>query len=157
MTSLCFRLVATFYLHLHPMLRWRFCALGSLLHSTSIYTQCWEWRSGKLMCSVAHSLLWYSTSLWIKSQSFHINCHWEMGSLKGDVQMVSPDQMYGVFCNYLTTLNNNATCPPTCFAFQSFSTEGYCLLVMCFQSMLAGFRFSAGSISRTEPNKFTWT
>jgi hypothetical protein len=110
--ELCFRLVATFYWHLHPMLRWQVCALGSLLHSTSIYTQCWEWRSGKLMCSVAHSLLWYSTSLWIKSQSFHINCHWEMGSLKGDVQMVSPDQMYGVFCNYLTTLNNNATCPP---------------------------------------------
>jgi len=112
MTILCFRLVATFYLHLDPMLRWWFCALGLLLHSTYICTQCWDDDSGKLMCSLAHSLLWYSTGLWIKSQSFHINCHWEMGISKGDVQMVSPDQIYGVICNYITRLNNNATCPP---------------------------------------------
>jgi hypothetical protein len=156
MTILCFRLVATFYWHLHPLLRWRFCTLGSLLHSTCIYTHCWDDDSEKLMCSVAHSLLWYATGLWIKSQSFHINCHWEMGISKGDVQMVSPDQIYGVFCNYLTTLKNNATCPPTWFAFQSFS-RGYYLLVMCFQWMVAGLRFSAGSASRTEPNRFTWT
>jgi hypothetical protein len=136
MRILCFRLVATFYLHLHPMLRWWFWKAnvlsGSLtalifnrfVHQISIFSYQLSLRAGHFKRWCSNGVSW--SNIWSILQLPHN----------------AKQQRY---------------MSPTCFAFQSFSTAGYCLLVMCFQSMLAGFRFSTGSTFRTEPNRFTWT